>query len=104
MRNDNPPKPLVLSLHRLSGTGKNFASKLIAENIYKKGMNSRFVHLLVSPLHFQHSSEIETYKTQDITTTRTAVVPLYPGDDSSEFFLSCSGSDIAADFSHVPED
>uniref|UniRef100_A0A3B3RLS3 Torsin-1A C-terminal domain-containing protein n=1 Tax=Paramormyrops kingsleyae TaxID=1676925 RepID=A0A3B3RLS3_9TELE len=37
-------KPLVLSLHGLTGTGKNFVSELLASNIYKKGMSSSFVH------------------------------------------------------------
>uniref|UniRef100_A0A8C7WU07 Torsin family 1 n=1 Tax=Oryzias sinensis TaxID=183150 RepID=A0A8C7WU07_9TELE len=48
MSNDNPKKPLVLSLHGPSGTGKNFVSQLIAENIYKEGMSSKFVHVFTS--------------------------------------------------------
>ncbi|XP_030004630.1 torsin family 1 isoform X1 [Sphaeramia orbicularis] len=64
MNNDNPKKPLVLSLHGWTGTGKNFVSKLIAENIYKEGMDSSFVHVFTSELHFPHASEIETYKSQ----------------------------------------
>ncbi|XP_039635712.1 torsin-1A-like [Perca fluviatilis] len=64
MRNDNPKKPLVLSLHGRSGTGKNFVSKLIAAHIYKKGMDSSFVHVLVSGHHFPLQSQLETYKTQ----------------------------------------
>ncbi|CAK6963646.1 torsin-1A-like [Scomber scombrus] len=64
MSNDNSEKPLVLSLHGLSGTGKSFVTKLIAENIYKEGMGSRFVHLFISSLHFPHSSQIDTYKSQ----------------------------------------
>uniref|UniRef100_A0A8P4KCN0 Torsin-1A C-terminal domain-containing protein n=1 Tax=Dicentrarchus labrax TaxID=13489 RepID=A0A8P4KCN0_DICLA len=47
MSNDNPKKPLVLSLHGLTGTGKNFVSQLIAENIYKQGMESKFVHIFI---------------------------------------------------------
>ncbi|XP_039635707.1 torsin-1A-like isoform X1 [Perca fluviatilis] len=64
MSNDNPKKPLVLSLHGHTGTGKNFVSKLIADNIYKEGMDSSFVHVFTSELHFPHSSKLETYKTQ----------------------------------------
>lgn len=62
MSNDNPKKPLVLSLHGWAGTGKNYASQLIANNIYKEGMNSKFVHIFTSELHFPHSSQLETYK------------------------------------------
>uniref|UniRef100_A0A3B3DWQ1 Torsin family 1 n=1 Tax=Oryzias melastigma TaxID=30732 RepID=A0A3B3DWQ1_ORYME len=64
MSNDNPEKPLVLSLHGPSGTGKTFVSQLIAKNIYKEGMNSKFVHFFTSTLHFRHSSLISTYKSQ----------------------------------------
>lgn len=60
--NDNPKKPLVLSLHGWAGTGKNFVSQLIAKNIYREGMDSKFVHVFTSELHFPHSSQLETYK------------------------------------------
>ncbi|TWW66348.1 torsin-1A-like [Takifugu rubripes] len=64
MSNENPKKPLVLSLHGWTGTGKNFVSELIAENIFKKGMDSKYVHVFTSELHFPHSSQSDTYKTQ----------------------------------------
>ncbi|KAM8871871.1 torsin family 1 isoform 1-T1 [Synchiropus picturatus] len=64
MNNKNPKKPLVLSLHGWTGTGKNFVSELIAENIYREGMDSSFVHVFTSELHFPHASQIDTYKTQ----------------------------------------
>uniref|UniRef100_A0A4W6F1X8 Torsin n=1 Tax=Lates calcarifer TaxID=8187 RepID=A0A4W6F1X8_LATCA len=64
MSNSNPKKPLVLSLHGWTGTGKNFVSQLIAENIYREGMDSSFVHVFTSTLHFPHKSQIDTYKSQ----------------------------------------
>ncbi|XP_056289032.1 torsin family 1 isoform X2 [Pseudoliparis swirei] len=64
MGNDNPKKPLVLSLHGWTGTGKNFVSQMIADNIYKEGMKSSFVHMFTAELHFPHLSQIETYKAQ----------------------------------------
>ncbi|XP_061554943.1 torsin family 1 isoform X2 [Phycodurus eques] len=64
MNNANPKKPLVLSLHGWTGTGKNFASVLIAENIYKEGMGSNFVHVFTAELHFPHAGQMDTYKTQ----------------------------------------
>uniref|UniRef100_A0A8C6TD89 Torsin family 1 n=1 Tax=Neogobius melanostomus TaxID=47308 RepID=A0A8C6TD89_9GOBI len=57
-------KPLVLSLHGPTGTGKSFVSKMIAHNLYKEGMDSTFVHLLISTVHFPHVSQIETYRSQ----------------------------------------
>ncbi|CAB1318816.1 unnamed protein product, partial [Coregonus sp. 'balchen'] len=64
MNNKNPKKPLVLSLHGSTGTGKNFASELIAENIYKEGMASSFIHQFVSTVHFPHQRKIENYKSK----------------------------------------
>uniref|UniRef100_A0A8C5BW35 Torsin-1A C-terminal domain-containing protein n=1 Tax=Gadus morhua TaxID=8049 RepID=A0A8C5BW35_GADMO len=64
MNNDNPNKPLVLSFHGTTGTGKNLASQLIVKNIYKKGMDSRFVHYFNSVVHFPYRRQVETYKTQ----------------------------------------
>ncbi|XP_012695365.2 torsin family 1 isoform X2 [Clupea harengus] len=64
MQNPNPKKPLVLSLHGWTGTGKNLMSQLIAESIYHKGMESGFVHLFTATAHFQHQKHLETYKEQ----------------------------------------
>uniref|UniRef100_A0A4W4EM29 Torsin n=1 Tax=Electrophorus electricus TaxID=8005 RepID=A0A4W4EM29_ELEEL len=64
MNSENPKKPLVLSLHGWTGTGKNFVSQLIAENIYQKGMASGFVHLFTATAHFPHEVHLETYKAQ----------------------------------------
>lgn len=60
--NPKPKKPLTLSLHGWTGTGKNFVSKIIAENIYEGGLNSDYVHLFVATLHFPHASNITLYK------------------------------------------
>ncbi|XP_060156296.1 torsin-1A isoform X2 [Globicephala melas] len=62
--NPKPKKPLTLSLHGWTGTGKNFVSKIIAENIYEGGLNSDYVHLFVATLHFPHISDITLYKDQ----------------------------------------
>ncbi|KAL2100052.1 hypothetical protein ACEWY4_004446 [Coilia grayii] len=64
MNNPNPKKPLVLSLHGWTGTGKNFVSQLITESIYHKGMQSGFVHLFTATAHFPHQKHLEIYKEQ----------------------------------------
>ncbi|XP_035683219.1 torsin-1A-like [Branchiostoma floridae] len=64
IRNKNPSKALVLSFHGWTGGGKNFVSKMIAENLFVKGMMSRHVHLFVATLHFPHKDRVETYKDQ----------------------------------------
>ena len=62
--NSNPQKALVLSFHGWTGGGKNFVSKIIAEHLFVKGMESKYVHLFVATLHFPHESKLETYKDQ----------------------------------------
>lgn len=62
MKTPHPKKPLVLSLHGPTGTGKNFVAQIIADNIYKKGNISQFVHVFTYKLNFPHASQIETYK------------------------------------------
>ncbi|KAG9329077.1 hypothetical protein JZ751_007705 [Albula glossodonta] len=37
MADPNPSKPLVLSLHGSSGTGKNLVAKIIAQNLFEGG-------------------------------------------------------------------
>ncbi|KAF5893835.1 torsin-1A-like isoform X1 [Clarias magur] len=64
MTNKDPKKPLVLSLHGWTGTGKNFVSQLIAKNIYQRGMLSSFVHLFTATAHFPHEAELRVYKSQ----------------------------------------
>ncbi|XP_048369003.1 torsin-1B-like isoform X1 [Sphaerodactylus townsendi] len=64
INNPNPKKPLTLSLHGWAGTGKNFVSQIIAENVHKAGLKSKFVHLFLSTLHFPHDHEIKLYKDQ----------------------------------------
>ncbi|XP_054860019.1 uncharacterized protein LOC111562941 [Amphiprion ocellaris] len=62
----------------------------------RKGVVGQSLGHLFQPINSQ---------TNDITTTRTVVLqclPLYLGDNSSEFFLSCSDSDTADDFTQVP--
>nr|XP_046254936.1 uncharacterized protein LOC124064477 [Scatophagus argus] len=72
------------------------ASRLIELFKTRKGVAGQSLDRLLQPINTQ---------TNDITTTRTAVLqclPLYLGDNSSEFFLSYSDSDSACDFTQVP--
>lgn len=60
--NPNPKKALVMSFHGWTGGGKNYASMILANYLYKNGLNSDFVKLYVSTLHFPHQDEIGRYK------------------------------------------
>ncbi|XP_060585623.1 torsin-1A-like [Ruditapes philippinarum] len=55
-------KATILSLHGLPGTGKNFVSRMVAENMYVKGMESKYVHLLSATKDFPHESMLKEYK------------------------------------------
>ncbi|XP_053399654.1 torsin-1A-like [Mercenaria mercenaria] len=58
----HPQKATVLSLHGLPGTGKNFLSRIVAENMYVKGMDSKYVHILSATKDFPHENMLEEYK------------------------------------------
>ncbi|OCT57543.1 hypothetical protein XELAEV_18003324mg [Xenopus laevis] len=64
LRNKQPKKPLTLSFHGWTGTGKNYISQVLARNIYPQGMESHFVHQFVATLHFPHANQVDKYKDQ----------------------------------------
>lgn len=57
-----PNKPLVLSLHGLSGTGKSYVSSLLAKYLFRGGLRSPHVHHFSPIIHFSHPNHIERYK------------------------------------------
>lgn len=58
-----PRKPLVMSFHGWTGTGKTFVSSIIAENLYQLNIpRQRFVHHFNTVLHFPHLSHVHLYK------------------------------------------
>ncbi|XP_068105918.1 prosalusin [Hyperolius riggenbachi] len=59
---DSPSKPLVLSFHGWSGTGKTFLSSLLIKHLYKGGSRSPYVHHFSPILNFQHAQNVEQYK------------------------------------------
>ncbi|KAI1887925.1 hypothetical protein AGOR_G00195500 [Albula goreensis] len=64
MHDKNPPKPLVLSFHGGSGTGKNHIAKIIAQNLFSKGEHSKQVHWFIGDYHFNTGTNIEACKVQ----------------------------------------
>ncbi|CAB3404996.1 unnamed protein product [Caenorhabditis bovis] len=62
--NENPKKPLVLSFHGYTGCGKNYVAEIIANNTYKKGFQSSFVHHIVATSDFPDKSQMEKYKSE----------------------------------------
>ncbi|XP_069083882.1 torsin-3A [Pleurodeles waltl] len=64
LRDRKPEKALTLSFHGWSGTGKNFVTRLMAENFYRDGMKSDCVKVFIAQLHFPHARYLELYKVQ----------------------------------------
>lgn len=58
-------KALVISLHGWSGVGKNYASTMIAEALYKNGMKSKFVKLFMGKKDFD-CTDLEKSKVSKI--------------------------------------
>ncbi|RWS27248.1 hypothetical protein B4U80_00325 [Leptotrombidium deliense] len=63
-KDEQPVKPLVLSFHGWTGSGKNFVSDIIAERLFKKGKESRFVHRISGPERFPDEKLASVYKQQ----------------------------------------
>ncbi|XP_055020836.1 torsin-3A isoform X1 [Boleophthalmus pectinirostris] len=64
INNPDSNKPLTLSFHGWSGTGKNFVARMIADNLYRDGVKSECVRLFIAPFHFPHARLVDTYKGQ----------------------------------------
>ncbi|KAK3099256.1 hypothetical protein FSP39_001712 [Pinctada imbricata] len=62
MLSRSPTRAMALSFHGGTGTGKNYVSKIIAENIYRKGMKSQYVHLIAATKEFPHEDMVPLYK------------------------------------------
>lgn len=58
----SPDKPLVMTFHGTTGIGKNYVADIIARNLYKKGLSSKYVHIYLGRADFPLESEVSTYK------------------------------------------
>ena len=64
LNNESPSKALALSFNGWTGSGKNFVSQIIAEHLFREGMDSKYVHLIIATRDFRHHSkqDIKNYK------------------------------------------
>ena len=62
LENDKPHKALVLSFHGWTGGGKNYVTSILIDHLYKKGVDSAYVHLFIGGLHFAHSEDVFLYQ------------------------------------------
>lgn len=59
---ENPSKALALSFHGWTGTGKNYVSAIVAQQMFRKGMKSKYVHLISATKEFPHTEMVPLYK------------------------------------------
>ncbi|XP_053549675.1 torsin-1A [Bombina bombina] len=64
LQDEKSQKSLVMSFHGWTGTGKNLAVRIIAENLYKDGQRNQCIRVFIPQLHFPHVSHLEAYKIQ----------------------------------------
>ncbi|KAL6733944.1 hypothetical protein Aduo_004538 [Ancylostoma duodenale] len=62
--NERPKKPLAMSFHGFTGSGKNYVAEIIANNTFKNGMRSNFVHHIVATADYPDKNKINEYKLQ----------------------------------------
>ena len=62
LSDDDPKKPLVLSFHGASGSGKTFLSSLIIKALFDKGLKSKYIKKYSATLHFPTAEEVALYK------------------------------------------
>jgi torsin-1 len=58
----NPRKPLVLIFHGTDETGKTYVTELIAQSIYKYGLNSEYVQKFIGRKDFPEESQAKQYE------------------------------------------
>ncbi|CAD6199073.1 unnamed protein product [Caenorhabditis auriculariae] len=62
--NKNPKKPLVMSFHGYTGSGKNYVAEIIANNTFKSGIRSSFVNHIVATSEFPDRKLISKYQVE----------------------------------------
>ena len=62
LNNESPSKALALSFNGWTGSGKNFVSRIIAEHLFRKGMDSKYVHQIIATHDFPHHPDLDYYK------------------------------------------
>jgi hypothetical protein len=62
VQDKKPKKALVMTFHGWTGGGKNYVSQILAETLYKKGVDSQFVHLLSSTKEWPDHNKLTEYK------------------------------------------
>lgn len=62
LQNKSPDRPLVLSFHGSSGTGKTLVSSMLGNHLYGSAMSSPYVHQFIPTLHFPLPNRVDEYR------------------------------------------
>ncbi|XP_013914485.1 PREDICTED: prosalusin [Thamnophis sirtalis] len=62
VQDPEPAKPLVLSFHGATGTGKTYLSSLLARHLFRTGLRTPYVHRFSPQVHFPHADRLQQYK------------------------------------------
>uniref|UniRef100_A0A6J0TNB0 Torsin n=1 Tax=Pogona vitticeps TaxID=103695 RepID=A0A6J0TNB0_9SAUR len=62
VQDGDPAKPLVMSFHGWTGTGKTYVSSLVVRYLFRNGLRSPYVHRFSPVVHFPHLEQLEKYK------------------------------------------
>uniref|UniRef100_A0A3B1IBM5 Torsin n=1 Tax=Astyanax mexicanus TaxID=7994 RepID=A0A3B1IBM5_ASTMX len=62
LKKTNPDRPLVLSFHGASGTGKSMVSTMLGRHLYGTAMGSPYIHQFVPTLHFPLADRVKRYR------------------------------------------
>ena len=62
LKNESPERPLVLSFHGSSGTGKTLVSSMLGNHLYGSAMSSPYVHQFIPTLHFPIPEHVKEYR------------------------------------------
>ncbi|XP_078107619.1 prosalusin [Sander vitreus] len=62
LQKKSPERPLVLSFHGSSGTGKTLVSSMLGNHLYGSAMSSPYVHQFVPTLHFSLPDRVKEYR------------------------------------------
>ncbi|KAL7836665.1 hypothetical protein AOLI_G00279490 [Acnodon oligacanthus] len=62
LQQKSPDRPLVLSFHGASGTGKTMVSTMLGRHLYGTAMGSPYIHQYVPTLHFPLDDRVKQYR------------------------------------------
>ncbi|CAJ0606853.1 unnamed protein product [Cylicocyclus nassatus] len=60
--NEKPKKPLAMSFHGFTGSGKNYVAEIVANSTFKNGMRSNFVHHIVATADYPDKNKVDEYR------------------------------------------